>query len=235
MALLEARGVVAGYGDAEILHGVDIDVGGEEIVTIIGPNGAGKSTLMKAIYGLIDCWDGQVMFDGTDITGLRADEVTEQGLCYVPQRENVFPTLTVRENLEMGAYIDAGVSEADFQEAFERFPVLGDRQNQKAGTMSGGQQQMLALSSALMLDPELILVDEPSAGLAPDLVDDMFDRLVRIRDETETAILMVEQNASQALSVSDKGYVLDMGENKFAGSGQDLLDSDEVGDLYLGG
>ena len=235
MALLEARGVVSGYGDAEILHGVDIDVGEEEIVTIIGPNGAGKSTLMKAIYGLIDCWDGRVMFDGTDITELRADEVTEQGLCYVPQRENVFPTLTVRENLEMGAYIDADVSEADFQEAFERFPVLGERQNQKAGTMSGGQQQMLALSSALMLDPELILVDEPSAGLAPDLVDDMFDRLVRIRDETDTAILMVEQNARQALSVSDKGYVLDMGENKFAGSGQDLLDSDEVGELYLGG
>ena len=235
MALLEARGVVAGYGDAEILHGVDIDVGAEEIVTIIGPNGAGKSTLMKAIYGLIDCWDGRVMFDGTNITELRADEVTEQGLCYVPQRENVFPTLTVRENLEMGAYIDADVSEADFQEAFERFPVLGERQNQKAGTMSGGQQQMLALSSALMLDPELILVDEPSAGLAPDLVDDMFDRLVRIRDETDTAILMVEQNARQALSVSDKGYVLDMGENKFAGSGQDLLDSDEVGELYLGG
>jgi len=235
MALLEARGVVSGYGDAEILHGVDIDVGEEEIVTIIGPNGAGKSTLMKAIYGLIDCWAGRVTFDGTDITALRADEVTEQGLCYVPQRENVFPNLTVRENLEMGAYIDADVSEADFQAAFDRFPVLGERQNQKAGTMSGGQQQMLALSSALMLDPELILVDEPSAGLAPDLVDDMFDRLVRIRDETDTAILMVEQNARQALSVSDRGYVLDMGENEFAGSGQDLLDSDEVGELYLGG
>jgi branched-chain amino acid transport system ATP-binding protein len=235
MALLEAQGVVSGYGDAEILHGVDIDVGEEEIVTIIGPNGAGKSTLMKAIYGLIDCWAGRVTFDGTDITDLRADEVTEQGLCYVPQRENVFPTLTVRENLEMGAYIDADVSEAAFEEAFERFPVLRERRNQKAGTMSGGQQQMLALSSALMLDPELILVDEPSAGLAPDLVDDMFDRLVRIRDETDTAILMVEQNARQALSVSDKGYVLDMGENKFAGSGQDLLDSDEVGELYLGG
>jgi len=235
MALLEARGVVSGYGDAEVLHGVDIDVGEEEIVTIIGPNGAGKSTLMKAIYGLIDCWAGRVTFDGTDITDLRADEVTEQGLCYVPQRENVFPNLTVRENLEMGAYIDADVSEADFQAAFDRFPVLGERQNQKAGTMSGGQQQMLALSSALMLDPELILVDEPSAGLAPDLVDDMFDRLVRIRDETDTAILMVEQNARQALSVSDRGYVLDMGENEFAGSGQDLLDSDEVGELYLGG
>jgi len=235
MALLEARGVVSGYGDAEILHGVDIDVGEEEIVTIIGPNGAGKSTLMKAIYGLIDCWAGRVTFDGTGITDLRADEVTEQGLCYVPQRENVFPNLTVRENLEMGAYIDADVSEADFQAAFDRFPVLGERQNQKAGTMSGGQQQMLALSSALMLDPELILVDEPSAGLAPDLVDDMFDRLVRIRDETDTAILMVEQNARQALSVSDRGYVLDMGENEFAGSGQDLLDSDEVGELYLGG
>ena len=235
MALLEARDVVSGYGDAEILHGVDIDVEEREIVTIIGPNGAGKSTMMKAVYGLIDCWSGTVTFAGEDITDLRADRVTERGMCYVPQRENVFPTLTVRENLEMGAYIEDQVSAADLEAVWERFPILEERQTQKAQTMSGGQQQMLALSSALMIDPDLLLVDEPSAGLAPDLVDDMFDRLVTIRDETDTAILMVEQNARKALSVSDRGYVLDMGENRFEGAGEELLESDDVAELYLGG
>jgi branched-chain amino acid transport system ATP-binding protein len=235
MALLDARDVVSGYGDAEILHGVDLTVEEREIVTIIGPNGAGKSTMMKTIYGLVDCWDGSVVFDGEDITDLRADQVTERGMCYVPQRENVFPTLTVRENLEMGAYLDDDLAEEDFAAVWERFPILEERQNQKAGTMSGGQQQMLALSSALMLDPDLLLVDEPSAGLAPDLVDDMFERLVDIRDGTDTAILMVEQNARQALSVSDRGYVLDMGENRFEGSGDELLESEDVAQLYLGG
>jgi branched-chain amino acid transport system ATP-binding protein len=235
VALLEARGVVSGYGDARILHGVDLDVGAEEIVTIIGPNGAGKSTLMKAIYGLIDCWEGRVTFAGKDVTGLRADEVTERGLCYVPQRENVFPTLTVRENLEMGAYIEETVSEERIADAFERFPILEERQHRRAGALSGGQQQMLALSSALMIDPELVLVDEPSAGLAPDLVDEVFDRLVTIREGTDTAILMVEQNARQALSASDRGYVLDMGENRFEGTDRELLESDEVANLYLGG
>jgi len=235
MTLLEVRDVVSGYGDATILHGVDLDVEAEEIVTIIGPNGAGKSTLMKAIYGLIDCWEGTVQFDGTDITGLRADEVTERGMCYVPQRDNIFPTLTVRENLEMGAYIKQEITGEDFREVWDRFPILEERKNQKAGTMSGGQRQMLALSSALMIDPDILLVDEPSAGLAPDLVDNMFDRLVQIRDETDTAILMVEQNARQALQVSDRGYVLDMGENRFEGTGESLLVSDEVGELYLGG
>ena len=234
MALLEARGVVSGYGDAEILHGVDLDVEDREIVTIIGPNGAGKSTIMKAIYGLIDCWEGTVTFDDEEITSLRADQVTERGMCYVPQRENIFPTLTVRENLEMGAYID-DPSPEDFQAVWDRFPFLEERENMRASAMSGGQQQMLALSSALMIDPDLLLVDEPSAGLAPDLVDDMFDRLVQIRDETDTAILMVEQNARKALTVSDRGYVLDMGENRFEGTGDELLESDDVAELYLGG
>ena len=233
--LLHARDIVSGYGDAEILHGVDIEVGPEEIVTIVGPNGAGKSTAMRAIYGLIECWEGTVTFGSTDITDYRADEVTRQGMCYVPQRENVFPNLTVRENLEMGAYIRDDPTPEEYQRVWERFPVLEERQNQKAGTMSGGQRQMLALSSALMIDPDLLMVDEPSAGLAPDLVDDMFDRLVEIRDETETAILMVEQNARQALRISDRGYVLDMGENRFEASGPELLDSEEVAELYLGG
>jgi len=235
MALLEARNVVAGYGDAEILHGVDLDVGDREIVTIVGPNGAGKSTLMKAIYGLIDCWKGTVTLSGEDITPLRADQVTEHGMCYVPQRANVFPTLTVKENLEMGAYTKTEVTAADFERVWERFPILEERQTQKAGTMSGGQQQMLALSSALMIDPEILLVDEPSAGLAPDLVDDMFDRLQAIREGTDTAILMVEQNARKALAISDRGYVLDMGENRFEGPGQALLEREEVAELYLGG
>ncbi|ERG95017.1 ABC transporter ATP-binding protein [Haloquadratum walsbyi] len=234
MSLLEARNVVSGYGDAEILHGVDLNVENDEIVTIIGPNGAGKSTMMKATYGLIDCWEGSVRFSGEDITSLRPNEVTRRGLCYVPQKENVFPTLSVRENLEMGAYIDGNPTEDDLQTVWDRFPILSERRNQRAGSMSGGQQQMLALSSALMIDPDLLLVDEPSAGLAPDLVDNMFDRLVDIRDETNTAILMVEQNARQALSVSDRGYVLDMGENEFEGDGTALLESDEVAALYLG-
>jgi branched-chain amino acid transport system ATP-binding protein len=234
MPLLEARNIVSGYGDAEILHGVDLDVKRDEIVTIIGPNGAGKSTMMKATYGLIDCWEGTVRFNGNDITSLRPNQVTQQGLCYVPQKENVFPTLSVRENLEMGAYIDGTPTQSDLQSVWDRFPILSERRNQRAGSMSGGQQQMLALSSALMIDPDLLLVDEPSAGLAPDLVDNMFDRLVEIRDETNTAILMVEQNARQALSVSDRGYVLDMGENEFEGDGTELLESDEVAALYLG-
>jgi branched-chain amino acid transport system ATP-binding protein len=234
MTLLEATDVVSGYGQAEILHGVDLNVDPEEIVTIIGPNGAGKSTMLKAIYGLIDCWEGSVTFNGTDITDFRANEVTEEGMCYVPQRDNIFPTLTVRENLEMGAYIDDEVEEADIQEEFDRFPVLREREHRKASAMSGGQQQMLALSSALMTDPDLLLVDEPSAGLAPDLVDEMFEHLIDIREDTDTAILMVEQNARKALAISDRGYVLDMGENRFEGTGQDLLESDEVEELYLG-
>lgn len=235
MTILEAHDVVSGYGQAEILHGVDLDVEEEEIVTIIGPNGAGKSTMLKAIYGLIDCWDGSVVFNGTDVTDYRANEITEEGMCYVPQRDNIFPNLTVRENLEMGAYIEDEVLEEDIQREFDRFPVLREREHRPASAMSGGQQQMLALSSALMTDPDLLLVDEPSAGLAPDLVDEMFEHLVAIRDDTETAILMVEQNARQALSISDRGYVLDMGENRFEGTGQDLLESEEVEDLYLGG
>ncbi len=235
MALLEARNIVSGYGDVEILHGVDIDVAPQEIVTVVGPNGAGKSTLMKTLYGLVDCWDGTITLAGQDITALRADQVTEQGMCYVPQRANVFPTLTVRENLEMGAYIKDEVTAEDFERVWDRFPILGERQTQKAGTMSGGQQQMLALSSALMIDPDLLLVDEPSAGLAPDLVDDMFDRLSAIREQTDTAILMVEQNARKALAISDRGYVLDMGENRFEGPGSALLERDEVAELYLGG
>ncbi|MFB6244228.1 MAG: ABC transporter ATP-binding protein [Halobaculum sp.] len=234
MALLEARDIVSGYGDAEILHGVSMDVHEDEIVCIIGPNGAGKSTFMKAVFGLIDCWEGRVEFDGEEITEYRPDEITRTGMCYVPQTDNVFPNLTVRENLEMGAYILDEVPEQQVEELFDLFPVLDERRNQRAGAMSGGQRQMLAMARALMVDPGLMLVDEPSAGLAPDLVDMVFEKIVEV-NETGTAILMVEQNARQALRNSDRGYVLEMGDNRFEDSGDALLENEEVAELYLGG
>jgi branched-chain amino acid transport system ATP-binding protein len=203
------------------------------MVCIIGPNGAGKSTLMRAIFGLIDCWDGRVVISGTDVTDYRPDEITRVGASYVPQRNNIFPNLTVRENLEMGGYVDDDITEAAYEEVYDRFPILRERENQKVGTMSGGQQQMVAMGAGLMIDPDLLLVDEPSAGLAPDLVEEMFERIVRIKD-AGTSVLMVEQNARQALRFSDRGYVLDQGENRFVGSGEELLESDEIQELYLG-
>jgi branched-chain amino acid transport system ATP-binding protein len=234
VALLEARDVVSGYGDAEILHGVSMDVHAEEIVCVIGPNGAGKSTFMKAVFGLIDCWEGQVAYDGRDITEDPPDGITRAGMCYVPQTDNVFPSLTVRENLEMGAYILDEVPQAALEEVFERFPILEERQDQIAETMSGGQQQMLAMGRGLMVDPGLMLIDEPSAGMAPHLVDEVFEKIQDI-NHSGTAILMVEQNAREALRNADRGYVLDMGENRFVDDAGALLDNEEVEDLYLGG
>ena len=233
MGILEVSDLVTGYGEAEIVHGVNLEVGSGEMVTVIGPNGAGKSTLMKSVFGLIDCWEGGVRIDGTDVTSYRPDEITRVGASYVPQRENVFPNLTVRENLEMGAYIDEEVSENAYGEVYERFPILKERRNQKVGRMSGGQRQMVAMGAGLMIDPVLLLVDEPSAGLAPDLVGEMFERIRRIREDG-TSILMVEQNARQALRYSDRGYVLDQGENAFEGPGEDLLESEEIEEMYLG-
>lgn len=234
MTLLEAKDIESGYGEAQILYGVSVDVEQDEIVTIIGPNGAGKSTLMKALFGLIDCWEGEVIFEDEEITDLDPHEVTRKGLCYVPQLDNIFPSLTVRENLEMGAYILDEVPQDSIDEVFDRFPILQERQDQVAGSMSGGQRQMLAMGRGLMVDPSLMLIDEPSAGLAPHLVDDVFEKIVDIR-EGGTSILMVEQNARRALRVSDRGYVLDGGENRFEDSGDALLDNPEVEELYLGG
>jgi branched-chain amino acid transport system ATP-binding protein len=234
MVLLEARNVVSGYGDAEILHSVSMDVRQDEVVCIIGPNGAGKSTVMRAVFGLIECWDGTVSYDGTEITDARPDEITRRGMCYVPQTENIFPSLTVRENLEMGAYILDDVPQEYLDEVYERFPILRERQDQRAGSLSGGQQQMVAMGRGLMVDPGLMLIDEPSAGMAPDLVDDVFEKIVEI-NESGTAVLMVEQNARKALKTSGRGYVLDMGENRFEDTGDALLDNEEVEELYLGG
>lgn len=233
-SLLSVRNLDAGYGDLQILTGVDMDVGASEYVTIVGPNGAGKSTVMKSVFGLTAHMGGTVTFDDADITGRRPEEIIREGVGYVPQNENVFSTLSVRENLEMGAYILDSVPEDALNAVFNRFPILKERQNQKAGTMSGGQQQMLAMGRALMLEPELLLLDEPSAGLAPDLVDDMFDRIDGINDDG-TAILMVEQNAKEALQRCDRGYVLANGENRYMDDGSVLLNDEQVRQDFLGG
>ncbi|MFD1634113.1 ABC transporter ATP-binding protein [Haloplanus ruber] len=232
--LLIVESLDAGYGDLQILDGVDLAVGDEEYTTIVGPNGAGKSTVMKSVFGLTTHMGGSVRFDGGDITGLDPEEIIYEGIGYVPQSDNVFASLSVRENLEMGGYILDSVPEERFDAVFERFPILAERSAQTAGTLSGGQRQMLAMGRALMLDPELLLLDEPSAGLAPDLVDEMFDRIDEIND-AGTAILMVEQNAKEALRRCDRGYVLANGTNRFEGDGRTLLDDEEVRREFLGG
>ncbi len=234
MSLLEVRDLDAGYGDLQVLSGVDMDVKEDEYVSIVGPNGAGKSTVMKSIFGLTNHMGGTITFDGTDITGMRPESIIHQGLGYVPQTDNIFPSLSVRENLEMGAYILDEVPQNALDAVFERFPILEERDDQKAGTMSGGQRQMLAMGRALMLEPDLLMLDEPSAGLAPDLVDDMFDRVDAI-NEGGTAILMVEQNAKEALRRCDRGYVLAQGQNRHEDSGDELLADDQVRQDFLGG
>mgnify|MGYP006279459465 CR=1 FL=1 len=233
-SLLQVTDLDAGYGDLQILDSVDLNVEDGEYVTVVGPNGAGKSTVMKSVFGLTTHMGGTVAFDGSDITGKEPDEIIHLGLGYVPQSDNVFPSLSVLENLEMGAYILDSVPQAQLDAVFERFPILEERRSQKAGTLSGGQQQMLAMGRALMLDPDLLLLDEPSAGLAPDLVDDMFDRIDRIND-AGTAILMVEQNAKEALRRCDRGYVLVQGGNRFMDTGDALLADEGVRQEFLGG
>jgi len=234
VSLLEVEGLSAGYGDLQVLTDVDMHVESGEYVTIVGPNGAGKSTVMKSVFGLTDRMGGTITFDGTDITSMDPEEVIHEGVGYVPQTDNVFPPLSVRENLEMGAYILDSVPEDTLQEVYDRFPVLEERASQKAGTLSGGQRQMLAMGRALMLDPELLLLDEPSAGLAPDLVDEMFERVDRIV-ESGTAVLMVEQNAKAALRHCDRGYVLVNGENRYVDTGEALLSDEQVRKDFLGG
>ncbi len=234
MSLLRVDSLDAGYGDLQILTGVNLDVDEGEYVTIVGPNGAGKSTAMKSVFGLTTHMGGTVTFGDQEITGMPPEEIIHHGLGYVPQNENVFGSLTVLENLEMGAYILDEVPQAALNDVFERFPILEERQDQKAETMSGGQQQMLAMGRALMLDPDMLMLDEPSAGLAPDLVDEMFDRIDEIND-AGTSILMVEQNAKEALRRCDRGYVLVNGQNGYVGSGDELLHDEEVRQRFLGG
>lgn len=235
MPQLTVRDVVTGYDDMEIVHGVNLDVDDGSIVTVIGPNGAGKSTLIKSVTGFIDVWEGKIKFGDTDITQMRPDERAEQGIAFVPQSENVFPSLTVRENLQIGSYLDQeGFAEQE-REMYDLFPVLSNRTSQKAGTLSGGQRQMLALARALMVDPDLLILDEPTAGVQPNLVDEILDMVKEINAEHSVAVLMIEQNAQRALERSDQGYVLANGQVAYHGAPRELLDDDDVVETFLGG
>jgi ABC-type branched-subunit amino acid transport system ATPase component len=234
MSLLEVSDLDAGYGDLQVLDGVDLAVDEGEYVAIVGPNGAGKSTAMKSVVGLTAHMGGQIEFDGEDIAGLDPQAVIERGVGYVPQSGNVFPSLTVEENLTVGGYLLGGLPDERLEVVVEQFPMLEDRMDQRAGNLSGGQQQMLAMGRALIPDPPLLLLDEPSAGLAPDLVDDMFDHIDAVNDRGVT-VLIVEQNAKTALRRCDRGYVLAQGENRYADDGETLLNDPEVRQQFLGG
>ena len=234
MTLLNVKNLVAGYGDLRILEKVNIVVEEGEYIAIVGPNGAGKSTVMKSIFGLTKYIDGEIIYEGSDISKFPTEEIIKLGISYVPQNENVFPNLTVRENLELGGYTMKEGKEERIQELFDQFPILQSKRNDKTYTLSGGQQQMVAMARALVLSPKLLMLDEPSAGLAPDLVKENFEYVDRIR-ESGTAILMVEQNAKEALRRCDRGYVLVQGENRFADTGKALLNDEHVKKEFLGG
>lgn len=232
--MLRVKDLVTGYGKSEIVQGANVDVGDREIVSLIGPNGAGKSTLMKALFGLLDVWKGTIELDGKTLSGKSPEEIVKAGLGYVPQVSNVFPSLTVFENLQMGGYVVRDSLSARTEEVFELFPVLRDKRRQKAGELSGGQRQMLAFGRALMTKPVLLLLDEPTAGLAPKVADDIMQTICDI-NANGVALLIVEQNARKALEISDRGYVLATGRNRFEGTGEEILNNEEIGNLYLGG
>lgn len=234
MSLLEMNAVYGGYGGVDILNGVDLRVDDGEIIVVIGANGAGKSTAMKAIVGLVQIREGSVTFDGADITRKRPDQVARLRLCYVPQERNVFPTLTVQENLDMGAYLRNDDYSAQVDAVYEIFPPLKEKRSQAAGTLSGGQRQMVAMGRALMLDPRLLMLDEPTAGLSPKFTEQIFDKIKEINAHG-VGILMVEQNARDSLALADRGYVLAMGRNRFEDTGANLLANPEVAEMFLGG
>jgi branched-chain amino acid transport system ATP-binding protein len=236
MALLTLRDVQAGYGSIQILHGVSLHVNEREVVSVIGPNGAGKSTTFKVIMGFITHLGGEIAFNGLSLIGQRPDRILALGLGYVPQGRVVFGPMTVRENLEMGAYLepDRAKIKASMDYVFSLFPRLGERPRQLAGSMSGGEQQMLAMGRALMMRPKMMMLDEPSLGLSPRLVDEVFDKIVELARSGLT-MMLVEQNAARALEISDRGYVLELGRNRFEGAGRALLENPEVRTMYLGG
>ena len=232
--LLEARDLVAGYlPGIDILNGCALQVEEGEIVGVIGPNGAGKSTLVKAMFGLVGVRSGHVILRGEDITGLPAHDLVRKGVGYVPQVRNVFATLTVAENLEMGLYLEPRLWNERFEFVTQLFPLLRQRRNQRTGSLSGGERQMVALARALMPNPQVLFLDEPSAGLAPTVQDQVFDRISEI-NAAGVSIVMVEQNARRCLQICDRGYVLDQGRNAHTGSGDDLLNDSKVVELYLG-
>ncbi len=234
MNLIEVSGVHAGYGGAPILNGVDIAITAADIGVIVGPNGAGKSTTLKAIFGLLKITAGSVTFSGRAITNALPDTLVPLGLSYVPQEKNVFPSLTVNENLEMGAFVRRDDFSDSLTSVYDMFPPLKEKRRQKAGELSGGQRQMVAMGRALMSQPKLLMLDEPSAGLSPRYVLEIFDTIMRINN-AGVGILMVEQNARQALAFATRGFVLAAGKNRYTGTGKELIDDPEVAKSFLGG
>jgi len=234
MLILKTEEIISGYTEVDILHDVNIKVNEGDIVSVIGPNGAGKSTLLKTIFGILRPRQGKVTLGDEDITSLAPDKVARKGISYVPQVDNVFPSLTIQENLEMGAFIRNDDYSQRLDEIYDLFPVLGERKKEKAGTLSGGQRQMVAMGRALMVDPKVLLLDEPSAGLAPLLVTHIFEKIIEI-NATGVSMIIVEQNAREALKMSHHGYVLAMGKNVLDDTGEACLANEEIARLYLGG
>jgi ABC-type branched-subunit amino acid transport system ATPase component len=234
MAWLDVQHVSSGYGEMPILHDISIQVGRGEVVTLIGPNGAGKSTLLKTIFGLLTPIGGRIFFETTDITGMKPPLLVRRGMSYVPQVDNVFPSLTVQENLEMGAFVRVDRFAQRLEEMYALFPALGSKRQQPVGSLSGGERQMVAMARALMLDPRLLLLDEPSAGLSPRLVGMVFEKLAEI-NQSGVALLIVEQNARESLRLSHRGYVMASGQVHLEAEAAQLLQDAEVARLYLGG
>ena len=226
--------MVVGYGGADILHGCSISVEEGEIAVIVGPNGAGKSTAMKAIFGMLNLKSGEVKINGEDITSISVFERVKKGMAFVPQSNNVFTSLTVEENLEMGAFLRNDNVSDTISEIFDLFPILKEKRNQEAGELSGGQRQQVAVGRALMTKPKVLMLDEPTAGVSPIIMDELFDKIIDV-SKTGISILMVEQNAKQALNIADKGFVLTQGINKFTDTGKSLLNNPEVRKSFLGG
>ena len=235
MALLEVHDVISGYGRTDVLHGVSISVERDEIVTIIGPNGAGKSTLFKTIMGYLIPRSGKVIFSEEDVTQLKPNQKVEKGIAYVPQLDNTFPSLTIQENLEMGGFSkDGEARQHGIETAYGTFPILSERRNQRARTLSGGQRQMLAMSMALMTEPALLLLDEPSAGLSPKVAGEVFNQIQSLHQKG-IGVLIIEQDAHRSLNISDRGYVLTLGQNHFDGSADTILNDPQIKEAFLGG
>ena len=233
-AIIEVNGLAAGYVKGlNILQGIDLVVKQNEIISVIGPNGAGKSTLLKAIMGLIPISGGRLYINGDELTNTKSHELVKKGIGYVPQVQNVFPTLTIDENLDIGLWTKSINSKTNKSDIFEMFPVLSSRKREKAGNLSGGQRQLLALGRALISKPDVLLLDEPSAGLSPIAIDEVFESINNI-NKSGVSILLVEQNAKRSLNFCDRGYVLDQGRNSYTGTGKELLDDPNIIDLYLG-
>jgi len=234
MSFFVGENMTGGYGGADIISSCTLGVNRGEIVAILGPNGAGKSTAMKAMLGLLNLKSGKVTIDGKDISHLNPQDRVKEGIAFVPQTRNVFTGLSVEENLEMGAYLREENLQEIINEIYELFPILKEKKSQLVGELSGGQRQQVALGRALMIKPSVLMLDEPTAGVSPIVMDELFDHILKVK-KTNVAILMVEQNAKQALSIADRGYVLVTGENKFSGTGKELLNDPEVRRSFLGG